>query len=167
MRSALFARILMAACRSAKVARSVLRLQSPSRPHAPRMTQESGRPRASDRTRVGDIETRLAYYFQRTEWHRHESEPETTGGKKLRDLVTPRRREQLCDRPKPTDRETVQKRNGATRSEGLDVGKYFWGSGGEKCFSFDIPLYRTSGPSGSARLNSEWPVARSQSQTHR
>lgn len=24
-------------------------------------------------------------------------------------------------------------------------GKHFWRSGGEKCFSLDIPLYRTSG----------------------
>src|SRR5580704_7045417 len=29
---------------------------------------------------------------------------------------------------------------------GLDAGKYFWRSGGEKCFSLDIPFYRTSGP---------------------
>jgi hypothetical protein len=26
---------------------------------------------------------------------------------------------------------------------GLDVGKYFWRSGREKCFSLDIPFYRT------------------------
>jgi hypothetical protein len=29
---------------------------------------------------------------------------------------------------------------------GLDAGKYFWRSGREKCFSLDIPFYRTSGP---------------------
>ena len=28
---------------------------------------------------------------------------------------------------------------------GLDAGKYFWRSGREKCFSLDIPFYRTSG----------------------
>jgi hypothetical protein len=28
--------------------------------------------------------------------------------------------------------------------EGLDVGKYFWRSGREKCFSLDIPFYRTN-----------------------
>src|SRR5262249_19003228 len=28
---------------------------------------------------------------------------------------------------------------------GLDVQKYFWRPGGEKCFSLDIPLNRTSG----------------------
>ena len=28
--------------------------------------------------------------------------------------------------------------------QGLDAGKYFWRSGREKCFSLDIPLYRTS-----------------------
>jgi hypothetical protein len=27
---------------------------------------------------------------------------------------------------------------------GLDAGKYFWRSGREKCFSLDIPFYRTS-----------------------
>jgi hypothetical protein len=47
---------------------------------------------------------------------------------------------------RPTDRQAAQKRNGATKSEGLDVGKYFWRSGAERCFSLDIPLYRTSGP---------------------
>jgi hypothetical protein len=40
---------------------------------------------------------------------------------------------------RPTDRQAAQKRNGATKSEGLDVGKYFWRSGGERCFSLDIP----------------------------
>jgi len=29
--------------------------------------------------------------------------------------------------------------------QGLDAGKYFWRSGRGKCFSLDIPLYRTSG----------------------
>jgi hypothetical protein len=47
---------------------------------------------------------------------------------------------------KPQGGRRFAERNGATRSEGLDVGKYFWHSGGEKCFSLDIPLYRTSGP---------------------
>jgi hypothetical protein len=27
---------------------------------------------------------------------------------------------------------------------GLDAGKYFWRTGREKCFSLDIPFYRTS-----------------------
>jgi putative SOS response-associated peptidase YedK len=31
-------------------------------------------------------------------------------------------------------------------SFGLDARKYFWRSGREKCFSLDIPFYRTSGP---------------------
>jgi hypothetical protein len=31
-------------------------------------------------------------------------------------------------------------------ARGLDAGKYFWRSGREKCFSLDIPFYRTSGP---------------------
>src|SRR5580704_6311196 len=30
-------------------------------------------------------------------------------------------------------------------ARGLDAGKYFWRSGREKCFSLDIPFYRTSG----------------------
>jgi hypothetical protein len=29
-------------------------------------------------------------------------------------------------------------------ARGLDAGKYFWRSGREKCFSLDIPFYRTS-----------------------
>jgi hypothetical protein len=29
---------------------------------------------------------------------------------------------------------------------GLDAGKYFWRSGREKCFSLDIPFYRTFPP---------------------
>jgi hypothetical protein len=28
----------------------------------------------------------------------------------------------------------------------VDAGKYFWRSGREKCFSLDIPFYRTFGP---------------------
>ena len=28
-------------------------------------------------------------------------------------------------------------------ARGLDAGKYFWRSGREKCFSLDIPFYRT------------------------
>src|SRR6266849_2255761 len=31
-------------------------------------------------------------------------------------------------------------------ARGLDARKYFWRSGREKCFSLDIPFYRTSGP---------------------
>src|SRR5258708_35942592 len=31
-----------------------------------------------------------------------------------------------------------------TMARGLDAGKYFWRSGREKCFSLDIPFYRTS-----------------------
>ena len=38
-------------------------------------------------------------------------------------------------------------------ARGLDARKYFWRSGREKCFSLDIPFYRTSGP--------ESPVSRS------
>src|ERR1700720_177675 len=30
-----------------------------------------------------------------------------------------------------------------TMARGLDAGKYFWRSGREKCFSLDIPFYRT------------------------
>ena len=42
---------------------------------------------------------------------------------------------------------------------GLDVGKYFWRSGREKCFSLDIPFYRTncpiraSGPRNRMKIN--------------
>jgi len=34
----------------------------------------------------------------------------------------------------------------STMARGLDARKYFWRSGREKCFSLDIPFYRTSGP---------------------
>jgi hypothetical protein len=66
-----------------------------------RMTQESYRPRVSDRTMVGNSATNFAYEFQRTEWRRHDSEHETTGmGKKHRDLVAPRPTESLRDESK-------------------------------------------------------------------
>jgi hypothetical protein len=56
-----------------------------------RMTQESYRPRVSNRTMVGNSATTFAYEFQRTEWRGHESEHETIGmGKKHRGLVAPR-----------------------------------------------------------------------------
>jgi len=66
-----------------------------------RMTQESYRPRVSDRTMVGNSATTFAYEFQRTEWRRRDSKPETTGmGKKHRDLVTPRSTGLLRDESK-------------------------------------------------------------------
>src|SRR5258708_9885263 len=42
-------------------------------------------------------------------------------------------------------------------ARGLDAGKYFWRSGREKCFSLDIPFYRTS---GSRRPGRNFRVAR-------
>jgi hypothetical protein len=36
-------------------------------------------------------------------------------------------------------------------ARGLDARKYFWRSGREKCFSLDIPFYRTSGSRRRAR----------------
>jgi hypothetical protein len=66
-----------------------------------RMTQESYRPRVSDRTMVGNSATTFAYEFQRTERRRHEREHETTGmEKKDRSLVAPRLTEPLRDGPK-------------------------------------------------------------------
>src|ERR1035438_7154124 len=47
---------------------------------------------------------------------------------------------------------------------GLDAGKYFWRSGREKCFSLDIPFYRTIRPSG-FRNRSVTGVTRSGRQT--
>jgi len=58
--------------------------ESPGLPYAPSLTQESYRPRVSDRTMVGNSATRLACEFQRTEWRRHDREHETTGRKKHR-----------------------------------------------------------------------------------
>jgi hypothetical protein len=66
----------------------------------PRMTQESYRPRVSDRTMVDNSATRLACEFHRTEWHRHDSEHETPARKKHRGPVAPRLMGPLRDRPK-------------------------------------------------------------------
>ncbi len=57
-------------------------LQADSMP--PRMTQESCRPRVSDRTMVGNSATTSACEFQRTEWRHHAAEHETTGRKRHR-----------------------------------------------------------------------------------
>ena len=76
--------------------------ESPGLPYAPSLTQESYRPRVSDRTMVGNSATRLACEFQRAEWRRHDSEEyEPTGmGKKHPGLIAPRLTEPLRDRPK-------------------------------------------------------------------
>jgi len=97
----------------------------------PRMTQESYRPRVSDRTMVGNSATTFAYQFQRTERRRHDSEHESTGmGKGHRGVVALR----------PAGWAGCRE-----NTDGLRLRK--------KCFSLDIPLYRTS----------EWPVIRPES----
>jgi hypothetical protein len=40
-------------------------------------------------------------------------------------------------------------------ARGLDAGKYFWRSGREKCFSLDIPFYRTF-PQPRRRVKEDW-----------
>jgi hypothetical protein len=66
-----------------------------------RMTQESYRPRVSDRTMVGNSATTFAYEFQRTERRRHDSEHETTGMEnKDPGLVAPRLTGSLRDESK-------------------------------------------------------------------
>ena len=107
-------------------------------PMPPRMTQESCRPRVSDRTMVGNAATRLACEFQRTKRGRHVSEHETTGTRKPPRLVAPRP-------------------SGPLRNEGKTIKPLqnkcsYWGwggwmskqhscrSGGEKCFYLTSPL---------------------------
>ena len=119
--------------------------ESPCRPYAPlRMTQESCRPRVSDRTMVGNSATRLACEFQRTEWRRHVSERETTGTKKHPRLVAPRPRGPLRN---GTKRSSRCRTNVATGVGGRMSKKYSCRSGGEECFLLDIPFNRTSRPS--------------------
>jgi len=59
-------------------------------PMPPRTTQESCRPRVSDRTMVGNSATRLACEFQRTELRRHDEHETPTGRKKHGGPVAPR-----------------------------------------------------------------------------
>ena len=69
-------------------------------PMPPRMTQESCRPRVSDRTMVGNSATRLACEFQRTERRRHDEHETPTGRKKHGGPVAPRLTGPLRDRAK-------------------------------------------------------------------
>src|SRR6266568_875177 len=64
----------------------------------PRTTQQSCRPRVSDRTMVGNSATRLACEFQRTERHRHDEHETPTGRKKHGGPVAPRLTRPLRDR---------------------------------------------------------------------
>ena len=126
-------------------------------PMPPRMIQESCRPRVSDRTMVGNSATRLACEFQRTEWCRHERKNETTETKKHPRPVAPWLTRPLRDQPKRSS----GKEEVSLIWRGLDVRKYFWRPGGEKCFLLDIPLNRTSGSTAWAgrrrRLNFRVP----------
>ena len=106
-----------------------------------RMTQESCRPRVSDRTMVGNFATRLACEFQRTEWRRHVSEHETTGTKKHPRPVAPRPRGPLRS---GTKRSSRCRTNVATGAGGWMSKKYSCRSGAEECFLLDIPFNRTS-----------------------
>ena len=108
------------------------------------MTQESCRPRVSDRTMVGNSATRLACEFQRTEWRPHVSEHETTGTKKHPRPVAPRPRGPLRN---GTKRSSRCRTNVATGAGGWMSKKYSCRSGGEECFLLDIPFNRTSRPS--------------------
>ena len=65
---------------------------------APRMIQQSCRPRVSDRTMVGNYATRLACEFQRTERRRHDEHETPTGRKKHGGPVAPRLTGPLRDR---------------------------------------------------------------------
>jgi len=105
----------------------------------PGRTEASAERASSDPT--GNSATRLACEFQRTKWRRHDSEHETTGRKKHRGPVAPRLTGPLRDRPK---RSSSQERNVGNMAGGWMPGKYFWRSGREKCFSLDIPSYRTT-----------------------
>ena len=107
----------------------------------PRMTQESCRPRVSDRTMVGNTATRLACEFQRTKRRRHVSEHETTGTKKHPRSVAPRPSGPLRNGAKRSSR---CRTNVATGAGGWMSKKYSCRSGGEKCFLLDIPFNRTS-----------------------
>jgi hypothetical protein len=71
-----------------------------SHPMPPRITEESYRPRVSDRTMVANSATRLACEFQRTERRRHDEHETPTGGKKHRGSVAPRLKGPLRDRAK-------------------------------------------------------------------
>jgi len=88
----------------------------------PRMTQESCRPRVSDRTMVGNSATRLACEFQRTERRRHDSEHETTGMGKNHRLVAP-----AAYRAAPRQAKTAKQLKKKCRQYGggLDAGKIF------------------------------------------
>ena len=108
------------------------------------MTQESCRPRVSDRTMVGNSATRLACEFRRTEWRRHVSEHETTGTKKHPRPVAPRPRGPLRN---GTKRSSRCRTNVATGAGGWMSKKYSCRSGAEECFLLDIPFNRTSRPS--------------------
>ena len=106
-------------------------------PMPPRMTQESCRPRVSDRTMVGNSATRLACEFQRTEGAVMSANMKTTGRKKHPRPVAPRPSGPLRDGAK---RSSSCRRNVATGAGGWMSKKYSCRSGGDKCFSLDIPF---------------------------
>src|SRR5215469_16594967 len=112
-----------------------------------RMTQESCRPRVSDRTMVGNTATRLACEFQRTKRRRHVSEHETTGTKKPPRPVAPRPSGPLRNGAKRSSR---CRTNVAIGAGGLDVETIFLPFRRGEVFLLDIPFNRTSRSCGLA-----------------
>ena len=120
--------------------------ESPPLPYAPSLTQESYRPRVSDRTMVGTSATRLAYEFQRTEWRRHER----TCNHREEEASGPRR--SPAYRAAPRQAKTVKQLKRKCRG-GLDVTKIPLASGsGRSVFRLTSPLIGLPDRDNSGRL---------------
>jgi hypothetical protein len=85
---------------------------------------------------VGNSATRIACEFQRTERRRH-NEHETPTGRKKHGASSLRG---LWCRSATGLNGQAAKHEVSAVWWGLDVGKYFWRSGREECFSLDIPF---------------------------
>ena len=111
-------------------------------PMPPGMTQESCRPRVSDRTMVGNSAARLACEFQRTEGAVISANMKRRQGGKS--IQGPLLRGLAGRSAMGTKRSSSCRRNVASKAGGWMSKKYSCRSGGEKCFSLDIPFNRTS-----------------------
>src|SRR5689334_24980995 len=104
----------------------------------PQRTQESYRPRVSNRTMVAILQS-SRLLVSRNEWRRHDREMKPQGGKKTSPLHATKRK-RTADLRKTTRRPRVN-----VQGVGLDAEtKVLWPSSRRGSISLDIPSYRTA-----------------------
>jgi hypothetical protein len=104
----------------------------------PRRTQESYRPRVSNRTMVAILQS-SRLLVSRNEWRRHDREMKPQGEKKTSPLHATKRK-RTADLRKTTRRPRVN-----VQGVGLDAEtKILWPSSRWGSISLDIPFYRTA-----------------------